>query len=40
MKKISNYKKENKPREFMEFLGKWMDLDDIILSESITKDYT
>jgi hypothetical protein len=29
-----------KNNEFMEFLGKWMDLEDIILSKPITKEHT
>jgi hypothetical protein len=29
-----------KNNEFMKFLGKWMDLEDIILSEVITKEHT
>jgi hypothetical protein len=29
-----------KKNEFMKFLDKWMDLESIILSNSITKEYT
>jgi hypothetical protein len=34
------YYSATKMNEFMKFLGKWMDLEDIILSNSITKELT